>query len=210
MTSTTPTAPATSTQTAQTAQTAQRDGHVHGPIHDGDTDTARQGKRAVFRIPGTALIGVLMLFMCMFPFAAGLPYLLVLLLVPIVLAVWIIRTRTDATEKGLTVRTLRSTRELPWESIKGFTITPKSTIIAVLDDDTTVPLPSVRTRHLPVLSLVSGGRIPDPSGVLDRTEEDEEDPAGSDGSDTESAKSDAGSGGGESDRSTSGTERTAE
>ena len=32
----------------------------------------------------------------------------------------------------------------------------------------------------------------------------------SDGSDTESAKSDAGSGGGESDRSTSGTERTAE
>ncbi|EIE97903.1 PH domain-containing protein [Saccharomonospora glauca] len=136
-----------------------------------DTDTRERGHRAVFRVPGTALIGVLMLFMCMFPFAAALPYLLVLLLVPIVLAVWIVRTRTTATREGLTVRTLLGTRDVPWDAIKGFTITPKSTVVAVLTDDTTVPLPSVRTRHLPVLSLVSEGRVPDPSGVLDSAEE---------------------------------------
>ncbi len=130
-----------------------------------------KGSKAVFRVPGTALIGVLMLFMCMFPFAATLPYLLVLLLVPIVLALWIVRTRTVATREGLTVRTLLGTRDLPWDAIKGFTITPKSTIVAVLADDTGVPLPSVRTRHLPVLSLVSEGRVPDPSGVLTDPEE---------------------------------------
>ncbi len=130
-----------------------------------------KGSRAVFRVPGTALIGVLMLFMCMFPFAATLPYLLVLLLVPIVLALWIVRTRTVATREGLTVRTLLGTRDLPWDAIRGFTITPKSTVVAVLADDTTVPLPSVRTRHLPVLSLVSEGRVPDPSGVLTESEE---------------------------------------
>ncbi|HET6705765.1 MAG TPA: PH domain-containing protein, partial [Amycolatopsis sp.] len=37
---------------------------------------------------------------------------------------------------------------------------------AVLQDDTKVPLPTVRTRHLPVLSLVSEGLVADPSGVL--------------------------------------------
>ncbi|WP_277669597.1 PH domain-containing protein [Saccharomonospora viridis] len=164
----------TATRTTQTTQTT----------HDGtsgDQSTGTRGKRAVFRIPGTALIGVLMLFMCMFPLAATLPYLLVLLLVPIVLAVWVVRTRTEATEQGLIVRTLRGTRKLAWDSIKGFTITPKSAVVAVLHDDTTVPLPSVRTRHLPVLSLVSDGRVPDPSGLLDQPDDEDESAGGADG-----------------------------
>ncbi|WP_197320921.1 PH domain-containing protein [Saccharomonospora sp. NB11] len=128
--------------------------------------TPEKGHRAVFRIPGTALIGVLMLFMCMFPFAATLPYLLVLLVVPILVAVWIVRTRTVATRDGLEVRTMLGTRTLPWDALKGFAITPKASVVAVLTDDTKVALPSVRTRHLPVLSLVSEGRVPDPSGLL--------------------------------------------
>ena len=33
---------------------------------------------------------------------------------------------------------------------------------AVLKDDTEVPLPAVRTRHLPALALISGGRLDDP------------------------------------------------
>ncbi|MEY7970552.1 PH domain-containing protein [Saccharomonospora xinjiangensis] len=152
---------------------------------DAGTAESTQGKgsRAVFRVPGTALIGVLMLFMCTFPFAATLPYLLVLLVVPIAVAVWIVRTRTVATRDGLTVRTLLGTRELPWDAIKGFNISPKATVAAVLTDDTAVPLPSVRTRHLPVLSLVSEGRVPDPSGLL---AEPAEGPADSDGESDES------------------------
>ncbi|WP_244231440.1 PH domain-containing protein [Saccharomonospora piscinae] len=130
-----------------------------------------RGQTAVFRVPGTALIGVLMLFMGVFPFAASAPYLMVFLLIPIVAAVWIMRTRTVATREGLTVRTLLGTKELPWAAVKGLRITPKSTVTAVCQDDTTVALPSVRTRHLPVLSLVSEGRLPDPSGVLDEPTE---------------------------------------
>ena len=37
----------------------------------------------------------------------------------------------------------------------------------MLAGDELAPLPGVRTRHLPVLSLVSEGLVADPSGVLD-------------------------------------------
>jgi hypothetical protein len=36
-------------------------------------------------------------------------------------------------------------------------------VLAVREDDTSVALPFVRTRHLPALALVSGGRLDDPT-----------------------------------------------
>ncbi|MER7116059.1 PH domain-containing protein [Saccharomonospora azurea] len=164
----------------------------HGTTGDDTTgvQTPEKGHRAVFRIPGTALIGVLMLFMCMFPFAATLPYLLPLLIVPIAVAIWIMRTRTVATRDGLEVRTMLGTRQLPWDALKGFSLTPKASVVAVLSDDTKVALPSVRTRHLPVLSLVSEGRVPDPSGLLSEPADEpekNEDGTGAAGSDAEGA-----------------------
>jgi hypothetical protein len=41
-------------------------------------------------------------------------------------------------------------------------LTKKSGVRAVLEDDTEVALPSVRTRHLSALALISGGRLDDP------------------------------------------------
>ncbi|MFC4000577.1 PH domain-containing protein [Prauserella oleivorans] len=121
---------------------------------------------AVFRIPATALLSVIILLFCVTPAAFALPGLQVLYLIPIGVTVWVIRTRTTATAEGLTVRTVFTTRTLPWSALKGLAITPKSKVQAVLSDGGKVALPAVRTRHLPVLSLVSGGRIADPSGVL--------------------------------------------
>ncbi|WP_019811373.1 PH domain-containing protein [Saccharomonospora halophila] len=126
------------------------------------------GRRAVFRTPAPALLVVFLLLVCMLPVAFALPGLQLLLLVPLGLAVWILRNRTTATRDGLSVRTVSGTRELPWDGIRGLSLTPKSSVGAVLVDGTTVPLPGVRTRHLPVIALVSEGRLPDPSGVLDR------------------------------------------
>ncbi|PXY28311.1 hypothetical protein BAY60_11105 [Prauserella muralis] len=125
-----------------------------------------EGRRAVFRVPGTALLTIIILLFCITPAAFALPGLQALYLIPIGLTVWIIRTRTTATREGLTVRTMFGTRELPWEALSGLAITPKSKVQAVLADGGKVTLPTVRTRHLPVLSLVSEGRVPDPSGVL--------------------------------------------
>lgn len=136
------------------------------PEHPREPD-AERGRRAVFRIPPTALLAALILLVCMVPFAGALPGLPVVLVIPVALGVWIVRTRTTATKHGLTVRTVFGTRELPWEALRGLEITRHSKVQAVLTDGTKVPLPSVRTRHLPVISLVSEGRVADPSGLLD-------------------------------------------
>jgi hypothetical protein len=91
---------------------------------------------------------------------------------PLGLLVFVLRTRTVADSTGLTVRTMFGHRELPWSALKGLALTDKSKVRAVLTDDSQITLPTVRTRHLPVLSLVSGGRLEDPSGLTTESTDD--------------------------------------
>ncbi|MCR6489321.1 PH domain-containing protein [Amycolatopsis sp. OK19-0408] len=127
-----------------------------------------EGRKAVFRIPRTSFMAIALLTICVTPVALGdIPYLQWLYIFPIALAVFVVRTRTIATRSGLAVRTMFGHRDVPWSSLKGLAITKKARVQAVLKDDTKVPLPTVRTRHLPVLSLVSEGLVADPSGLLD-------------------------------------------
>ncbi|NIH84961.1 hypothetical protein FHX45_001854 [Amycolatopsis granulosa] len=131
-------------------------------------ENQHRDRKAVFRIPLIALLAVVFLAVCMIPAAfADVPGLWVMYVVPIALAVFIVRTRTVASSRGLSVRTVFSHRELPWSSLKGLAISDKAKVRAVLADGSEVPLPSVRTRHLPVISLVSEGRMKDPTGLTD-------------------------------------------
>ncbi|WP_410582451.1 PH domain-containing protein [Amycolatopsis sp. lyj-108] len=131
-------------------------------------EQANEDRKAVFKIPNTALLAIAFLVVCVTPVAFGdVPYLQWLYLFPIALAVFVIRTRTTATATGLEVRTMFGRRDLPWASLKGLAITEKAKVQAVLKDDTKIALPAVRTRHLPVISLVSAGRVADPSGLTD-------------------------------------------
>ncbi|RSM40902.1 PH domain-containing protein [Amycolatopsis balhimycina DSM 5908] len=126
-----------------------------------------EGRKAVFRIPRTSFMAIALLTICVTPIALGeIPYLEWLYLFPIALAVFVVRTRTVATRDGLAIRTMFGKRDVPWSALKGLAITKKARVQAVLKDDTKVPLPTVRTRHLPVLSLVSDGLVADPSGQL--------------------------------------------
>ncbi|MFJ7218384.1 PH domain-containing protein [Amycolatopsis sp. NPDC098790] len=127
-----------------------------------------EGRKAVFRIPRTSFMAIALLTICVTPVALGdIPYLQWLYIFPIALAVFVVRTRTVANREGLAIRTMFGHRDLPWSALKGLAITKKSRVLAVLKDDTKVALPTVRTRHLPVLSLVSEGLVADPSGLLD-------------------------------------------
>lgn len=127
-----------------------------------------EGRKAVFRIPRTSFMAIALLTLCVTPIALGeIPYLQWLYIFPLALAVFVIRTRTIATREGLATRTMFGHRDVPWSALKGLAITKKARVQAVLQDDTKVPLPTVRTRHLPVLSLVSEGLVADPSGLLD-------------------------------------------
>ena len=118
--------------------------------------------RLLFRVPPTAVLGALLLAIAAVPFAFGAPGLYVIFLVPIALIVWILRYRTTADAQGLTVRRALTKRALPWSSLKGLRLTKRAGVRAVLTDDTEVALPAVRTRHLPALALISGGRLDDP------------------------------------------------
>ncbi|WP_410671184.1 PH domain-containing protein [Amycolatopsis sp. cmx-4-68] len=145
-------------------------GRVGGAVHHFRVAEKEQdeGRKAVFRIPRTSFMAIALLTICVTPIALGeIPYLQWLYLFPIALAVFVVRTRTVATREGLAVRTMFGHRDVPWSALKGLAITKKSRVQAVLEDDTKVPLPTVRTRHLPVLSLVSEGLVADPSGLLD-------------------------------------------
>ncbi len=144
-------------------------GPVGGAVHHFGVAEKQQdeGRKAVFRVPRTSFMAIALLTICVTPIALGeIPYLQWLYVFPIALAVFVIRHRTVATRSGLAVRTMFGHRDIPWSALKGLAITKKARVQAVLQDDTKVPLPTVRTRHLPVLSLVSEGLVADPSGVL--------------------------------------------
>lgn len=124
--------------------------------------------KAVFRIPGISYLAIGLLVVCVIPAAfGGIPGTQALMLVPVALLVFVMRTRTTAHAGGLTVRTVFGERELAWESLKGLSISKRSRVSAVLSDDSKVGLPTVRTRHLPVIAVVSGGRMKDPTGLTD-------------------------------------------
>lgn len=132
------------------------------------TQPVRKRRRATFRVPLIALLAIFGLMICLAPTAfAEVPGLWALYVIPLGLILYVVRTKTVATPEGLAVRTMFGHRDLPWEALKGLSINKRAKVRAVLTDDSTIPLPSVRTRHLPVLALVSGGRLEDPTGLID-------------------------------------------
>lgn len=117
----------------------------------------------VFRIPPTAHLAPLLLAVAAIPFAFAAPFLWLIYVVPIALIVWIFRNRTVATSAGLSTRSTFSHSSLAWDDVKSLKLSPRGGVSAVVEDGAETRLPGVRLRHLPVLSVVSGGRIPDPT-----------------------------------------------
>lgn len=127
-----------------------------------------------FRLPLVGLVGVLGLVLCVTPLALAVPGLPVLYLVPLAVAVWLLRTRTVVGRAALRVHRMLRSREVCWDDVRRLRVDPRGWVRAVLDDDEEVPLPAVRARDLPRLSVASGGRIPDPSADPDSVDPDAE------------------------------------
>jgi membrane protease YdiL (CAAX protease family) len=115
-----------------------------------------------FRVPLTALLGVFGLIVCMTPVAFGAPGLQLLYLLPLILAFWVVRTRTVVGSETLTTYRIWGTRRIAWSDLVGLRVDDRSRIWAVLHRGDEVRLPAVRARHLPVLAAISGGRLPAP------------------------------------------------
>jgi hypothetical protein len=126
--------------------------------------------RVTFRLPRTAYLVVLFLFVGVIPFAlsggtssdhpgsAELGPLVLLFLIPVAAAFFISRTATVVDADGITVRALLGSRRMPWAQLRGINV-DGATVYAVPDDGR-VRLPCVQVRHLTVLAQASGDHLP--------------------------------------------------
>jgi len=131
-----------------------------------------------FRLPRSAYLIVLFLVFCTVPLAlAGngvhhadpdsgstasdvvIGWRLLFLLIPVLAAFFIARTRTQVDADGIRVRALFGGRRLPWDQVRGLSINDRS-VYAVCADGS-VRLPCVRVSDLNAVSAASEGRLPD-------------------------------------------------
>jgi hypothetical protein len=110
----------------------------------------------------TALLPVLVFAVCVLPTATASVWALTLLLLPVVLAVWVLRTGFDVDGEAITVRSLVGRRRVPWTEVAGIRVGERADLWLVTTGGTEVRLPVVRARDLPALAKASDGRIPVP------------------------------------------------
>lgn len=130
----------------------------------------------VIQLPKLALVGVaLLLFGVCFPaisWPAAFAWLFVL---PIAVAVWILRVRTVIDSDGLRMRRAFSSDSVAWDDVRGIVFPDRRWARVVLRDKTEKSLPLVRFDRLPQLAAASGGRITDPYAAAAEAENTPED-----------------------------------
>ncbi|RZT87960.1 PH (Pleckstrin Homology) domain-containing protein [Pseudonocardia sediminis] len=122
--------------------------------------------RLVFKHSALGILAGALFVVCALPLMLSVPYFWLVLLVPVGFAVWLLRVRTTVDTDSVTARSFRGSRRVPWDDISSLRLGARSSVSAVLKDDTELPLPAVHLRDLPALAVVSGGRISDPAGDL--------------------------------------------
>ncbi|WP_216900457.1 PH domain-containing protein [Nocardia alni] len=125
----------------------------------------------MIRIPRLGYLGVLLLIFCAaFPFFGWPEVLWVLFVIPAAVAMWLERTRTVVSERGLDVRSFFGSRHIDWSQVQGVSIPKRGYVRAHLSDGTEVSLPAVGYNRLRELVEASNGRIPDPFVVPEETD----------------------------------------
>jgi hypothetical protein len=85
-----------------------------------------------------------------------------LLVLPMLLSALIVRWRTVADARQVTLRTLLGSRSVGWDEIAGLGFSRGSWARAHLHDGEQLRLPAVSFATLPLLTEASGGRVPNP------------------------------------------------
>ncbi|MCZ2859793.1 PH domain-containing protein [Blastococcus sp. VKM Ac-2987] len=119
---------------------------------------------ARFRMDRSALLPLAVLAVCIVPTAAIAWWTPVLLLVPAAMAVAVLRRGVDVADDGITVRALLGSRTVRWPELAGIRVGRRGDLWLVTTAATEVQLPVLRTRDLPRLAAVSGGRLEIPTG----------------------------------------------
>jgi hypothetical protein len=85
-----------------------------------------------------------------------------LLVIPVLLSALIVRLRTVADDRGVTVRTLLGSQTVGWDDIDGLRFHRGSWARAHLKTGAELRLPAVTFATLPQLTEASRGRVPNP------------------------------------------------
>jgi hypothetical protein len=93
---------------------------------------------------------------------AGPTWFVVLFVIPVLLSAVIVRYRTIADRDTVTARTLLGSETIRWDDIQGLRFGRKSWALARRRDGSELSLPAVTFATLPILTAVSGGRVPNP------------------------------------------------
>ena len=122
----------------------------------------------MFRLPGLTWVPVLFLWVGAIPvgFAANsgegapgrLGIGLLVLLIPALVSLFVARTATIVNGAGVLVRAPFGKRVMPWNDVRGLSVTGRA-VYAVLRDGS-VRLPCVRVSMLSEVARASGGRLP--------------------------------------------------
>ncbi|OBK96155.1 hypothetical protein A5645_09695 [Mycobacterium asiaticum] len=116
----------------------------------------------VIKVSPVAHIAVGFLTLCLLVPVTAFAWTLPLLVIPVLLSAMIVRLRTVADDRGVTVRTLLGSRTLAWEDIDGLRFHRGNWARAKLKDGSELRLPAVTFATLPQLTEASSGRVPNP------------------------------------------------
>jgi hypothetical protein len=118
---------------------------------------------ARLRLNRIALVPVAFLALCAVPLATVSTWTLVVFLVPLAVAVWVLRSGLDIGDEGLTVHSLVGSRTVRWSELAGIRVADRGALWLVTTGGTEVRMPCIRARDLPRLAELSGGRIEVPA-----------------------------------------------
>ena len=123
---------------------------------------------ARFRMNRTTLLAVFAFAICLTTLTAASPWFLLVLVVPVVIAAWVLRTGFDIDGEAVTVRSLLGRRRVPWTEVAGVRVGGNADLWLVTTRGTELRLPAVRARDLPAIGQASEGRIPVPELPADQ------------------------------------------
>ena len=109
------------------------------------------------------LLPVVVFALCLLPVALLSSWALLVLLVPALLALWVLRVGVTVGDDGIGVQSLVGRRRLGWGELAGIRVGERRDLWLVTTRGTEVRLPVLRARDLPQLAALSGGRIDVPA-----------------------------------------------
>ena len=142
------------------------------PDTEPTADTPAPPTPATFRAPLVSLVAVVFLALSLSPIAFQGGAWFALLLIPLAIAWWILRTCTVVDADGLRVRTAWGSTHWGWSRVATLRLVDRRWVRAVDTDDAELILRGVRVRDLGRVGEASGGRIRVPSPAEAQAAED--------------------------------------